>query len=266
MNCNETRRHWDLYYDSEGGSELHLAINEHLETCPSCAKWFYQQGQFEDLLTAKLQSAPPSGALWERIHTVCELERPASARSWLLFPSWMAVAAVLLIAIGVLFWGRVEQPSPQLANITSQWHQRLARGTEAIEFASASDLEVEGYLRRRVNFPVRCPPRNDAGFLVRGGGICTIAGEKAAYVVGLVDSNEVSVFILPAERLADFAHERDVLSREAVHHCREGKYGMALARIDRNIVVVVGAASPARLDRVIRSYGTYPEPHDLDAA
>lgn len=265
MNCEEARRHWDLYYDSEGGSELHLAINEHLEACPSCAKWFFQQGQFEDLLAARLQPPPATDVLWQRIHATCELKQPVVARSWLFLPAWMAIAAGLLIAVGAVFWGRWGDSPSHLAELTARWHERLANGDNAIEFASLSDLEVEDYLRRRVSFPVRCPPRKDAGFIVRGGGICTIAGEPAAYVVGQVDSEDVSIFILPAERLAEFEHERDALRRESVHHCREGAYDMVLAKIDRNLVVVIGQASPESLDRVVRSYGTYPEVQ-LDAA
>lgn len=259
MNCEQARRHWDLYYDSEGDSELHLAINGHLEGCPSCAKWFFQQAQLEDMLVAGLQPVPPTEALWRRIHAVCELKRPVPARSWLFFPAWAAIAASLLLAVGVMLWGRSGEPHSQLAALASQWHQRFTSGRDSIEFASLSDHDVEGYLRRRVSFPVRCPPREDAGFLVRGGGVCAIAGEPAAYVVGQVDSRDVSIFILPAERLAHFTHERDVLAHEPVHHCREGDYDMVLAKIDRNVVVVIGQSSPEKLERVARSYGTYPE-------
>jgi hypothetical protein len=88
----------------------------------------------------------------------------------------------------------------------------------------------------------------------------------AAYVVGNVDGQDVSVFILPEERLAHFEHERNVLGREAVHHCREGAYEMVLAKIDRNIVVVIGQGSPDKLERVVRAYGTYPEAPAGDAA
>jgi hypothetical protein len=266
MNCKDARRHWELYYDSEGGSEHHLAINEHLENCHSCARWFFQQGQLEDLLTARLQPAPPTESLWQRIYATCELKQTVSTRSWLQFPAWMAVAAALLVAAGAYFWGRSRDSHAPLAELTSQWHERLTNGSESIEFASQSDLEVEDYLRRRVSFSVRCPPRKNAGFTVRGGGVCAIAGQRAAYVVGHVDRREVSIFILPAERLAEFRHEREALSRESVHHCREGVYDMVLAQIDRNLVVVIGQLSPETLDRVIRSYGTYPEPQKFDAA
>jgi len=259
MNCADVRQHWELYYDSEGDSELYLQINEHLAACQGCAKWFFQQAQFEDAVTAKLAAAEPTAELWQRVLYETGVARPASARGWAFFSPFLALAASLLLVVGV--WQFAPQRPPEhLSELTAVVHQQLTDESEQIEFSSLSDVEVEEYLKDRVSFPVRCPPRKDAGFEVRGGGVCTIAGDPAAYVVGRVENKDVSIFILPAERLAQFVHERDVLSREAVHHCHEGEYDMVLAKVDRNIVVVIGRGSPDKLERVVRAYGTYP--HD----
>lgn len=259
MNCKECRRHWELYLDSEGDSELYLDVNDHLATCSDCAKWFFQQQQFETLLTEKLSAAEPSGELWDRVLTEAGVVRPAAARHWVFFSSCLAVAATLLVAVAC--WQAVvpDDHPRHLSALAAEVHQTFAGEQQRIEFTSASDREVEHYLKQRVPFAVRCPPREDAGFQVRGGGTCALAGDPAAYVVGTVEGQDVSIFILPEERLAQFAHEREVLRRERIHHCREGAYDMVLARIDRNVVLVVGQGSPAQLERVVRAYGTYPE-------
>lgn len=259
MKCDEVRQHWELYYDSEGDSELYLQINEHLGACPGCAKWFFQQAQFEDAVTAKLAAAEPTAELWQRVLSETGVARPAAARGWAFFSPFFALAASLLLVAGV--WQFVPQRPPEhLSELTAVMHQQLTDDSKQIDFNSLSDVAVEAYLKGRVSFPVRCPPRKDAGFEVRGGGVCMIAGDSTAYVVGQVENRDVSIFILPAERLAQFGHERDVLSREAVHHCREGEYDMVLAKIDRNIVIVIGRGSPDKLEQVVRAYGTYP--HD----
>ncbi|MBA3484189.1 MAG: hypothetical protein H0T51_20480 [Pirellulales bacterium] len=168
------------------------------------------------------------------------------------------MAASLFVAVA--FWQlRSPASAEHLSALTAAAHEQFTNGSERIEFASVSDVEVEAYLKKRVAFPVRCPPRKDAGFVVRGGGVCRIAGAATAYVVGEVDGGDVSIFILPEERLSQFTHERDALRRETVHHCREGAYEMVLARIDRNVLVVIGHGEPDRLERVVRAYGTYPE-------
>jgi len=259
MNCDEVRQHWELYYDSEGDSELYLQVNEHLAACQDCAKWFFQQAQFEDAVTAKLAAAEPTAELWQRVLSETGVARPAAARGWSFFSPYLALAATLLLVIGV--WQFAPQRPPEhLSGLTAVVHQQLTDASKQIEFKSVSDAAVEEYLKERVSFPVRCPPRKDAGFEVRGGGVCTIADGPAAYVVGQVENKDVSIFILPAERLAQFLHERDMLSRETVHHCREGDYDMVLAKVDRNIVVVIGRGSPDKLEQVVRAYGTYP--HD----
>ncbi len=265
MNCDESRRHWELYYDSEGDSELYLKVNEHLAECPSCARWFFQQGQFEELVSAKLSAGEPTAELWQRVLCETGLARPVAARGWMSLGSFMAIAASLLIIVGG--WWMTSGTEPEhLSALTAVVHREFAEQHKPIDFTSVSDQEVEQYLKSRVSFPVRCPPREDAGFAVRGGGVCTLGGDSAAYVVGDVDGQDVSVFILPEERLSRFAHERNILDREAVHHCREGVYEMVLARIDRNIVVVIGQGSPEQLERVVRAYGTYPEMPAADAA
>lgn len=258
MNCDKARQHWELYYDSEGDAELYLQINEHLAGCQACAKWFFQQAQFEDAVTAKLAAAPPSSDMWARILSETGVVRRADAGVWSFLSPFFALAASLLLALGIWTLKAPAKPA-HLSALAAAVHNQLAEGTEAIEFASFSDEEIETYLKKRVTFPVRCPPRKDVGFEVRGGGVCTMAGDTAAYVVGQVENEEVSIFILPAGRLAQFAHEREALNRESILHCREGKYEMVLARVDHNVVVVIGKGSPEQLEQVVRAYGTYPE-------
>ena len=258
MNCDKVRQHWELYYDSEGDAELYLQINEHLADCQACAKWFFQQAQFEDAVTAKLAAAPPSSEMWARILSDTGVVRRADARVWSFFGPFFALAASVVLALGIWQFHASTQPE-HLSALAAAVHEQLANGTERIEFASVSDEAVEDYLKGRVAFPVRCPPRKDAGFEVRGGGVCSIAGDNAAYVVGQVEDRDVSIFILPEERLAQFVHERDALVKEMVHHCREGEYDMVVAKIDRNVVVVIGHGNPEQLEKVVRAYGTYPE-------
>lgn len=258
MNCNEVRKHWELYYDSEGDSELYLAVNEHLAGCPACSQWFFQQGTLEDAITARLAVAEPTPDLWRRVLSEVGVVQPVASRGWSFFSPFFAIAAGLLIAAGIWQFSDVWEPE-HLSTLTAAVHRELSSGATQVSFVSESDVEVESYLKDRVPFPVRCPPRKDAGFEVRGGGVCQIAGDSVAYVCGHVGVGEVSIFILPEERLSQFHHEQGVLAKNEVHHCREGNFDMVLAKIDRNIVVVIGHGTPDQLEKVVRAYGTYPE-------
>lgn len=258
MNCEEARRHWNLYHDSEGDSELYMQINEHLGDCPACAQWFHEQSRLEEELSERLAAGGLAADLWQGVLAQAGLTKRSTIRRWFVFGSVVAVAASLLVAV---ILGRPGSAGPDLPRLTAEHHDRLVGGRQVVQFASTSDLEVEAYLRGRVNFPVRCPPRQDAGFLVEGAGICRLADSRAAYLLGAVEGRPVSIFIMPKEELERFPHQQAAVHREGTHACREGSYQMVLAEIDQNVVLVIGRTDLPRLRKVLSAYGTYPDGH-----
>ncbi|MBI3840058.1 MAG: zf-HC2 domain-containing protein [Planctomycetia bacterium] len=257
MNCNEARQHWNLYHDSEGDVELHFRIEEHLANCPGCVEWFHKQSRLEDLLVQKLAAHTPEPELWNRVLVASGLVKPASTRRWILFSGMAACAAAVVL---LLLWnGRPSSAvtANDIVELTSNWHERLATGKEPLQFRSQSDLEVEDYLRHQVSFPVRCPPRKDAGFAVQGAGVCRLADQPAAYLAGHVDMTPVSIFVMRRESLAAFPHQRAAMHGK-IQRSRAGSLESVLGVIDRNAVLVVGRTDPDKLDRVLRAYGTYP--------
>jgi len=261
MNCEEIRRHWDLYHDSEGDAGLHLQINEHLASCEACSRWFFANSQLEDAVAERLSRSDSDPMMWKAVllHAgVTPARRPRSIRTLALCMTCVILA--VLIAGFVFLAGDGE---PSLSASAASMHDRLASGDLAPPFLSDSDHDIEGYLRKEVGFPVRCPPRKNAGFLVHGAGTCRMEKESAAYLLGRVDGAPVSIFVLPRQSLYAFPHQQAALDKEQVHRCREGKYEMALAVIDQNVVLVIGQTQPERLLRVLRAYGSYP--HDAKA-
>ena len=263
MNCNEARRQWNLYYDSEGTPDLFQQINQHLETCPECAGWYRRQEVLEEELTRRLSAGEATPDIWASIlPSATNQTASKSGHSRLLLSLVAVLSACVLIAVGLMSRPKPQQPVAEadLAELSSRWHQELSAGRQPIDFRSSSDLEVERYLRDRVEFPVRCPPRKDTGFLVSGAGICRLGGQKAAYLVGKLHGENVSIFILSRDSLHRFPQHSDVLKKTI--DCRQGDFGLAMAAVDRNLVLVIGRASCSQLTRVVRAYGTYP--HDGD--
>jgi hypothetical protein len=166
-----------------------------------------------------------------------------------------------MLVVAVLWtWNRSPvQPSPDLAKLAATRHERLVAGEEIPQFESRSDLEVEGYLRKRVSFPVRCPPRKDAGFAVEGAGVCQLGEQPAAYLSGRVARAPVSIFVMPRDSLAAFPQLEGALLKDKTHHCQEGQYAMILGVIDKNAVLVIGQTESERLEKVFNAYGTYPD-------
>lgn len=259
MNCHEARRHWSLYHDSEGDAELYARINEHLAECPDCARWYEHQDRVEKTIEAHLAPPPADAAMWQRLCGQVEAQ-PAtrSARPLLFWAMAVTVAAGLLLVIGL--WWRTGQNGAELTATTTDYHIRLTEGRSRTDMTSDSDLEVEAYLRQRVSFPVRCPPRKDSGFQVAGAGVEQLARTQAAYLVGTVDEAPISIFIFPREARTLF-RDQAVESGSGIRGWEHGGYRLLLREFDQNLVLVIGQTDSVRLQRVLRAYGSYPHTH-----
>jgi anti-sigma factor RsiW len=259
MTCGEAKQHWHLYHDSEGDASLHLEIEEHLAGCPACAEWFHLQSRLEELVTAKLTKPPADPALWTRVLAGAGLKQPRSTRRRFWLAGAAACATAVLLVVAGLSRFRTPAHGADLMQVSATWHERLRSGEEPVQFASESDERVEAYLKGRVPFPVRCPPRKDTGFVVRGAGVNEIEGRPAAYLSGTVGDVPVSILVLPRDSLDSFPAELEAVRRHGTHHVPAGQYAMVLREFDRNAIVVIGGTDPAALERVVNAYGSYPD-------
>lgn len=261
MNCHDARQHWNLFHDSEGDAELHFRINEHLSLCAKCAAWFQDQSHLERLLAARIADEKSDFNLWDQILTGSGAKQPTPRRRWRLLAAVGSMAALVLLAIVWFQFPRTSTRSVDLAQVSAGWHERLQSGQEPIPFTSNSDIEVEAYLKGRVPFPVRCPPRKDTGFLVSGAGVSQIEGRPTAFLNGNIDEVPVSIFVLPRDSLRAFPAQQAALRQYGILHAPAGPYAMVLREFDQNAIVVIGRAEPTVLERVINAYGSYPD-HD----
>jgi hypothetical protein len=236
--------------------------------CPACAEWFAGQQRFEQALTERLTAGEASPKLWQGVLRRAGVVTPAPVRRrWFVFGGVLAagpLAAVLLLA-AILTLSAIRPPhapehSSELASAAADWHQRLLQGDVQPEVVSASDKEVEEHLRRKVSFPVHCPPRQDVNFALRGGGICRIKDREVVYIVGSVAQDGVSILVLDRASLDAFPHERDRLAQGGGRHrCREGSYDMVTGVTTDNVVIVIGSAPPETLEKLLTAYGSYHE-------
>lgn len=85
-----------------------------------------------------------------------------------------------------------------------------------------------------------------------------LEGHSVAYVVGSVDSQPISVFVLPKDQLELLPHDKRPEMERQTQFQTTPEWLVAYAVIDKNLVLVVGNATQAKLEKVLSSYGTYP--------
>lgn len=262
MNCQEARKHWDLYFDSEGDAELHLRVNEHLQRCPLCTAWFDAQSQLETRLVETIARSHTAGGQpvdWQKVFDAAGVTARPSRQPWWRSLAMLVMAASVILAMASIFFLFTNADSvPSLAELSADLHRHMATGSLRPDFESDSDLAVERYLVGRVSFSVRCPPRENSGFVVRGAGLCELANQPVVYVVGAVDDDTVSVFVLPKGSLQRFPGEQQRVNGTLPQSDRTGGYQVVYSVIDQNLVMVVGKSPRDKLERVLNSYGTYP--------
>jgi hypothetical protein len=89
--------------------------------------------------------------------------------------------------------------------------------------------------------------------------VCNFDASPVAYVVGHVDGQRVSIFILSAGSLPSFPAQNEALRRQATWSDRQSGLDIVMGKIDQNIVLVVGPNGAARLEGVLSAYGSYHE-------
>ena len=67
MNCDEVQALHGPCLDSELDAKTTLEIEQHLETCPDCARLFAEEEKLEARMTSGLNQGHRTAALWEQI-------------------------------------------------------------------------------------------------------------------------------------------------------------------------------------------------------
>jgi hypothetical protein len=256
MICQQCREQLDLHLDSEDEPELRLAILSHLAECPDCSAWYARQIRFEEHLRQELRAGSPTPALWLGVErAVRRAARPRGNRL-LGRRSWFAAAVVAAGIVTALWYGFTPRRDPDaLAEATVGWHEALKSSRAEPEFRSDDREAVERFIRGKVVFPVRCPPRDSAPFRLVGAGYRLLDGVPSVYLLGDCDGEPVSIFMLPGTSLDHFPHTQSHLARVGdLHGCRMGANQMVCLRTEANIIVAVGRVRSDRLVGLLEGY------------
>ena len=80
MRCDEVQPLRGPYLDSELDARTTLEIEQHLKSCPECARLFAEEQELDARLRAGLHRGPKTTALWKEIERSLAATAPATVR------------------------------------------------------------------------------------------------------------------------------------------------------------------------------------------
>ncbi len=153
MKCEDLLPLQGAYLDSELDAKTSLEIQQHLATCPDCARSFSADANLEARIVGSLKRGQRTAALWEQIEQRITTAAGAESRprrterssipvTWwreLLWPNpqaWAGLAALWVMMLVISLFAhepatvagaqKATQPSPQLRQLLREQKQMLA--------------------------------------------------------------------------------------------------------------------------------------------
>ena len=175
-------------------NDINAAMHEHVAGCEPCAQLMQELNEFDKVLKAAIDVDVPAtlGHREPAGDNVVHLSSRTGGATPIKQPKWMALAAVMVLGIGLAvgtWYGRVSASLPQslVAHVkhepellTDEWQVVSVAQTERVLTQGGASLN------------------GDIG-TVRHAGMCSFRGNKVAHVVIHTDKGPVTVMLLPDE-------------------------------------------------------------------
>ncbi|NNF18102.1 MAG: DUF3379 family protein [Gammaproteobacteria bacterium] len=204
------------------------AVREHIGSCQRCNELLRELQAFDTTLKVALDVDVPDGlgVVQGAKDNVVELQSRSDASLVAKRPQWLAVAAVVVLGIGVsvgIWYKSITAPLPQslVAHVRHE-PQLLGQNWSVVPAAQVEQVLSKG----------RVSLNGDIG-TVRHAGLCYFRGNKVAHVVVHTTTGPVTVMLLP-----------DVPLQNAVTFEEDGLQGL-MVPIGKGSIAVLGDDSEA---------------------
>ena len=130
MKCEEVRINLPEYIDGKLDERTSEAVQGHLESCNSCRELYTELNSFLNF-TDSFPNIEPPGGMKEEFMEMASLEEMPTGRKIRLIPTWVKVAAMIVVVCGTYLAGyqsgstRNEQQNQQLASELTKQKQEV---------------------------------------------------------------------------------------------------------------------------------------------
>lgn len=195
MSCELWAGKLDAYVDGEGAREDLLAMEEHLRTCPDCAREALATMQLKRATQLAAQRFTPSPEFRLRMEKMLRKNRkPAGWLAWR--PGLIAVAAVLLLALAssLVFTRHVEREQA-LAELLDL-HVATLASANPVDVISTDRHTVKPWFQGKLPFSFNLPELANTQFKLLGGRVAYLNHSPAAQLLFQTGKHQISVFIV----------------------------------------------------------------------
>lgn len=228
-NCESIRERLTLYLDNELQDDERATIEEHVESCSSCASFVEKELTFLNAIRTSSPQHTASPELRTKVSAILRespVVRQNSRRlSWLL----PVAAALLVLLLPIVIWRVVRDgdhpengvPSA-FATKAAESHLKHIRGQLPLEVESSSPQEISEWFTNKVNFNVKLPSYQETSgqeilYTLEGARLVNYQNDYAAYVSYHMKDRQISL-VITSELSARPSGGEEIASRGLTFH------------------------------------------------
>jgi anti-sigma factor RsiW len=235
MNHEQAAGLIDAYLDEELDAAAYAALAEHLGECSACAHALSERRALLQRLRDPALRFPLPPALAARFASLAAGTPSRAAAPRPVALRFFALAASVLLAIGVFYVGERSGSSRELGEELVTAHVRALVGSHELDVVSSDHHTVKPWFNGKLSFSPPVPELGSTAYRLLGGRIEYLGQMRIAVLVYQAGAHHIDVFVWPRDALAAPAAQAAAL---------EGYHLLSATAADMRAVFVSDLAAP----------------------